>query len=115
MSSVWTSTEKDELKEKYGCEILIECGSIDQVTSNKYPSDAYIVKYEVGDKLCYDLSRGTKIDLFDMYYDKFKKALKSIEYGMGNIKPQLIIEDEGPGFNETSIDKVSIVALDNFL
>ncbi len=89
MSSVWTSSEKDELKEKYGCEILIECGSIDQVKSNKYPSDAYIVKYEVGDKHCYDLTRGTKVDLFDMYYDKFKSELKSIEYGMGNIKPQL--------------------------
>ena len=89
MSSVWTSSEKDELKEKYGCEILIECGSIDQVKSNKYPSDAYIVKYEVGDKLCYDLTRGTKVDLFDMYYDKFKTDLISINYGKGNIKPGL--------------------------
>ena len=39
--------------------------------------------------ISYDLTRGTKISLFDMYYDKFKKSLKSIEYGMGNIKPQL--------------------------
>ena len=67
MSTVWTSSEKDELKEKYGCEILIECGSIDQVKSNKYPSDAYIVKYELGDKFCYDLTRGTKSDLFDIF------------------------------------------------
>ena len=89
MSSVWTSSEKEELKEKYGCEILIECGSIDQVTSNKYPSDAYIVKYELDDKLCYDLTRGTKIKLFDMYWDKFKGGIKSIEYGKGSIKPNL--------------------------
>ena len=38
MGSVWTSTEKDELKVKYGCAILIECGSIDQVKSN-YPHE----------------------------------------------------------------------------
>ena len=89
MSAVWTSSDKEDIREKYGCEILIECGSIDQVISTKYPSDAYIVKYEMGDKFCYDLTRGTKTDLFDMYYDKFKSELKSIEYGLGNIKPQL--------------------------
>ena len=89
MSTVWTSTEKDELKEKYGCEILIECGSIDQVTSNKYPSDAYIVKYVYEDSVRYDLTRGTKMSLFDMYYDKLKKGLRSIDYGKGTIKPNL--------------------------
>ena len=87
--TVWTPQEKDGLKEKYGCEILIERGTFDQVSSNKFPSDAYIIEYKIEEETCYDLTRGTKVGLFDMYYDKVKKALKSIQYGMGNIKPQL--------------------------
>ena len=38
---------------------------------------------------CYDLTRGSRTKLFDMYYDKFKNNLKSIEYGGGNIKPAM--------------------------
>ena len=37
----------------------------------------------------YDLTRGTQVTLFDMYYDKFKSQLVSINYGKGNIKPSL--------------------------
>ena len=35
------------------------------------------------------LTRGTKITLFDMYWDKFKNGLKAIDYGKGTIKPNL--------------------------
>ena len=38
---------------------------------------------------CYDLTRGSRTKLFDMYYDKFKNNLKSIEYGGGNVKPAM--------------------------
>ena len=53
------------------------------------PTDAYIVKYVRDDMIHYDLTRGTKISLFDMYWDKFKGDLKSIDYGKGSIKPNL--------------------------
>ena len=87
--SIWTNEEKGNSKEKYGCEILVENGTTDQVTSKQVPTDCYIVEYTHKDKICYDLTRGTKITLFDMYWDKMKGNLKSIDYGMGTIKPNL--------------------------
>ena len=87
--SIWTKEDKDNLKSKYGSEILVENGSYEDVTITQAPSDAYIIKYMHEDKICFDLTRGTKIKLFDMYWDKFKGGIKSIEYGKGSIKPNL--------------------------
>tara|TARA_B100000214_G_scaffold28887_1_gene18767 strand:+ start:2169 stop:2519 length:351 start_codon:yes stop_codon:yes gene_type:complete len=87
--SIWTKEDKDNLKSKYGTEILVENGSYEDVTTTHAPSDAYIIRYTYEDKDCFDLTRGTKIKLFDMYWDKFKGGIKSIEYGKGSIKPNL--------------------------
>ena len=87
--SIWSQKERDSSKEKYGCEILIESGSIQDVSTKQAPSDAYVIKYVRDDQIHYDLSRGSKITLFDMYWDKFKGDLKSIGYGHGTIKPNL--------------------------
>ena len=86
---VWTKEERDTLREKYGSEILVENGSYEDVNTTKAPSDAYIIQYVHDDQVRYDLTRGTKIKLFDMYWDKFKGGVKSIEYGKGSIKPNL--------------------------
>ena len=86
---VWSKEEKDTLKQKYGSEILIENGSFEDVNTRQAPTDAYIIKYMYDDQVRYDLTRGTRIKLFDMYWDKFKAALQSIEYGKGSIKPNL--------------------------
>ena len=37
----WTPTEKESLKETYGTEILIENGSLDEVSTTEAPSDAW--------------------------------------------------------------------------
>jgi len=87
--SIWTSDERKNFKTLYGCEIVVEDGSVEQVNTKKAPTDSYVVKYVYEDKLCYDLTRGAKTNLFDMYWDKFKVGLQSIEYGNGNIKPSL--------------------------
>jgi len=87
--TVWTPTEKESLKEKYGCEILVENGSSEEVMITDAPSDAWIVLYEIDDAVHRDLTRGTRVKLFDMYYDKFGKGVKSIDYGRGIIKPAL--------------------------
>jgi len=88
-SSPWLPTERESSREKYGCEIIVENGSLAEITTKKAPTDSYIVKYVHEDKVCSDLTRGTKTTLFDMYWDKFKGGLKSIEYGQGTIKPNL--------------------------
>ena len=86
---IWTKEEKDTLKERYGSEIIIEDGSSEDVYTTNAPSDAYVVKYLYEDKVRFDLTRGTRITLFDMYWDKFKGGLQAIDYGKGTIKPNL--------------------------
>ena len=85
----WTSTEKESLKEQYGCEILVENGSPSDVMTKDAPSDASVVTYTVDGVEHQDLTRGSRVKLFDMYYDKFKTGLKIIDYGKGTIKPAL--------------------------
>jgi hypothetical protein len=85
----WTPTEKETCKTRYNCEILIENGSYSDVCTKDVPNDAYIVKYMVDNKICFDLTRGSRVRLFDMYWDKFRENLKSIEFGFGRINPKL--------------------------
>ena len=85
----WTKEEKETSKTKYACEILVSNGTLSDVYTSQAPNDAWVVKYTTDNKDCLDLSRGTKSKLFDMYYDKFKTGLKSIEYGKGTVSPKL--------------------------
>lgn len=85
----WTSVEKETCKSRYGCDILIENGSYADVCTKDAPNDAYIVKYVVDDNICYDLTRGTRVRLFDMYWDKFRGNLKHIDFGYGRVNPKL--------------------------
>ena len=84
----WTPTEKESLKETYGTEILVENGSPADVMTREAPTDASIVTYTVDGKEHQDLTRGSRVKLFDMYYDKFTNV-KRIEYGQRTIKPSL--------------------------
>ena len=84
----WTSTEKESLKEMYGTEILVENGSSADVMTKEAPTDASIVTYIEDGKEHQDLTRGSRVKLFDMYYDKFTNV-KRIEYVQGTIKPSL--------------------------
>ena len=85
----WTKTEKETSKETYGCEILVENGAPADVMTKDAPTDASIVTYTVDGKEHQDLTRGSRVKLFDMYYDKFKMGIKIIDYGKGIIKPSL--------------------------
>ena len=92
--SLWTTEEASNIKTVYGCELLVENGSLKDVNSTEYPTDAYVVSYAVFEsgklgETKYDLTRGTKTNLFDMYYDKFKQGLKDIQYGKGTISPKV--------------------------
>ncbi len=87
--SIWSEEERENGRIEHGCEILIENGSREDVSTKKAPTDAFIVQYVHADKVCSDLTRGSRTSVFDMYYDKFKMELKKIDYGMGTIKPNL--------------------------
>ena len=85
----WTDGEKETHKDQYGTEILVENGTIEECSTRNAPTDASIVHYMWNDRDCYDLTRGQRSKIFDMYYDKFKTGLKAINYGGGNIKPSM--------------------------
>ncbi len=87
--SIWSKEEKEKIRVEYGCDIVVEDGSFTDVSTRQAPTDCYIVKYLHEDKVHFDLTRGTKVTIFDMYWDKFKNSLKSIDYGNGTIKPNL--------------------------
>lgn len=56
------------------------------------PTDVHIITYSVGDLKCHDAIRAyTKVDIFDVYYDKLKGVgtIHSIQSGFGRIKPKL--------------------------
>ena len=86
----WTKTEKETSKETYGCEILIENGAPADVMTKDAPTDASIVTYTVDGKEYQDLTRGSRVKLFDMYYDKYGKgSVQRIEFGYGSVNPKL--------------------------
>ena len=86
----WTQSERDTAKQKYSCEIMIENGTWGQVSTKECPNDARIVTYEVDGEVRYDLTRSAKaVNIFDMYWDKFREGLKGIQYGNGRVSPKL--------------------------
>ena len=88
--NMWTKAEKEESKEKYGCEIVIENGSLNEVRTTNAPTDSYIAHYVHDDKDHYDLVRGTRVKIFDMYYDRYgPNVVKRFDHGRGTIKPNL--------------------------
>lgn len=74
----------------YGCEILLEKTTLQQVKDPSFPTDAYIVRYTVNEKDYIDLCRGGKrVSIFDFYYDKYgSNSIKSIEWGYGKVNPR---------------------------
>ena len=81
--------ERKNCKDNYSCEIIVSNGTPEEIYNPHTPNDAFVVRYTVDTKQVSDLTRGTKSKIFDMYWDKFKSGLKSIDYGRGTIKPNL--------------------------
>ena len=96
---IWSKKEKDLSKETYGCEIVVENGKPSDVRTNEAPTDCFIVTYEFNGDTHQDLTRGSRVNVFDMYYDKFKMGVKIIDYGKSTIKPALW------GYNNTTAPK----------
>ena len=86
-TTTWTKEEK-ELIHTYGCQLIAENATAEQIEDRQLPTDTMIVSYLVEDKLQKDLCRGSTVRIFDLYYDKFGKgSIKGIDYGHGTISP----------------------------
>ena len=72
----------------YSCQILLENTTLAKANDKSFPRDAFLVWYNVDGNELLDVTRsGKQANIFDMYYDRYKKNLKRIEYGFGTINP----------------------------
>ena len=56
----------------------------------KLPYTAYLVQYEVEGKVEHDIAMGSgQVEIFDAYYDKYKKGLKWMKQTSGTTRPNL--------------------------
>ena len=86
----WSPEEKKNLPPKYGCSILLEKATLEQLKDPSWPLDAYIVKYKIDNTLHMDLCRGTRVKIFDLYYDKFGSGvIQEITWGYGKVNPKI--------------------------
>jgi len=82
--------DKSIVSANYGCEILLEKTSIEKAKDKSFPSDAYLIWYDMDGKEEVDLVRGSRVRIFDMYYDKYGPgAVKKIDFGYGRTNPKL--------------------------
>ena len=57
----------------------------------KLPYTAYLVEYEAeGEGICYDLCiPQSQVEMFDYYYDRFKKGFRNFKQSDGRVNPSL--------------------------
>lgn len=79
------------LPQNYGCEILLEKTTIDQVKDPNFPNNAYLIWYVDDGNEYLDLTKCIKMStLFDMYYDKYGPgSVQKIDWGYGRVNPKL--------------------------
>ena len=78
------------LPHEYGCEVLLEKTAIDKAKDISFPNDAYLIWYNNDGEERLDLVRGSRVRIFDMYYDKYGQGVvKKIDFGYGRTNPKL--------------------------
>jgi len=81
---------KNILPDTYGCDILLQDTTLDKVKDPSFPNDAYLIWYIVDGQQCMDLVRGSRVRIFDMYYDKYGPGVvQKIDFGYGRTNPKL--------------------------
>ena len=72
----------------YSCQIILEKTTLEKANDKSLPRDAFNVWYNVDGNELLDVTRsGKQVNIFDMYYDRYGKNLKRIEYGFGTVNP----------------------------
>ena len=64
--------------------------TIDKAKDTSFPNDAYLIWYKLEEETHIDLVRGSRVRIFDMYYDKYGPgAVQKIDFGYGRTNPKL--------------------------
>lgn len=88
--SEYKKEEKNILPVNYGCDILLERTTLVQLKDSSFPNDAYLVWYNLNGEKFLDLTRGIRVRIFDMYYDKYGPGvIQKINFGYGRTNPKL--------------------------
>ena len=67
-----------------------ENGKKDLADNKTLPNNAYLVEYKVEGETRYDVVQSVKVvDIFDEFYDKYKKDLINITQSGGTVSPKL--------------------------
>ena len=54
------------------------------------PYTAYLIEYKIEGKTTYDIAMGdSQVEIFDAYYDKYKKGFKWLKQAGGTLRPNL--------------------------
>ena len=70
--------------------IIHENCDLEKVNNIQLPNNAYVVTYIKDGTPTYDISSAQKqVEIFDKYYDKYKKDLISIVQSRGTANPKL--------------------------
>ncbi len=82
-------SEEQILQMKAGSTTVIYTGCDDSVAQDKsLPSTAYLIKCKDGDKEWQDIVMGTRVSIFDSYWDVFKKnVIEKMDWTSGTINP----------------------------
>lgn len=51
------------------------------------PRDSYLISYMKEETLVYDIARGSRVELFDYYYDNFRNVTE-ISWTNGTVNPK---------------------------
>lgn len=82
--------EKNILPCNYGCDVLLQDTTLDKVKDPSFPNDAYLIWYNNNGTERMDLVRGSRVRIFDMYYDMYGPGVvKKIDFGYGRTNPKL--------------------------
>ena len=56
----------------------------------KLPYNTYVVEYTKEDRIAYDITMSSSaVEVFDSYYDKYKKDFKFLKQTSGRVNPKL--------------------------
>ena len=70
--------------------ILFEDCDVDKAEDRTLPNNAFVVEYKVDDVSKYDIAAaGKQSEIFDHYYDKFKKGFVTMRQTEGRANPKL--------------------------
>ena len=76
--------------------ILHENCDLEKVNNRQLPNNAYVITYSKGGAKTFDIAMSTKkVEIFDAYYDKYKKDLINIVQSEGTVSPKLWRPSDG--------------------